>query len=325
MYGDNDGNFSDEDVHVGTLYDLEFKYGNLLIKTLLIEHCQIKILQKKGDELATEQIEKLRQQLISFRESLERISHLHGDKIKSDPHLRSEFHKMSPKNSIAGFFGFGEFYCQLGIQIIDICVSTRPLNGGFIEINDLQKRLQKLRERSNDKITVEDIRSSISQLHPLSGGYKILKLNNKEMVQSVPHEFSQDHISLLSLFQTGTRYFDLMKLEYISTDMIEEKYLLEKREQAILLELIMGLMLDYISIGQNNHLISSQYNIYGFVSNVLSKPDCKPKTLTDFGIDLLKFGMPSNRICALDHFVTCLVVLRSPKSLNLTILDFDTF
>ncbi|PVU87401.1 hypothetical protein BB561_006357 [Smittium simulii] len=170
-----------------------------------------KILLQKGNEIATKQIDNLKDQLVSFKNSLETIAQQHGDKIKADPKFRSEFHKMcmlvgadpllSKKNALADFFGFGDFYCQLGIQIIDICISTRALNSGFMDIEELQHKLQLLRKKTKDKITVEDIESSITQLLPLSGGFKIIKVGNRKFVQSVPHEFSQDHIEIFRLFQ----------------------------------------------------------------------------------------------------------------------------
>lgn len=38
----------------------------------------------------------------------------------------------------------------------------------------------------------EDVERSIETLEPLGSGYKILKINSKLLIQSVPHEFSID-------------------------------------------------------------------------------------------------------------------------------------
>ncbi len=35
--------------------------------------------------------------------------------------------------------GFGDFYYELGVQIIEACLATRPLNGGLMEMKPLMR------------------------------------------------------------------------------------------------------------------------------------------------------------------------------------------
>ncbi|PVU98366.1 hypothetical protein BB559_001621, partial [Furculomyces boomerangus] len=172
-----------------------------------------KILQEKGDEIAAKQIEKLGTQLETFKSSLEKIASEHGEQIKSDPNFRNQFQKMcllvgvdplaSKKKGISGFLGFGDFYCELGIQIVDICIATREMNGGFIDIVDLQNRL--LNIRKHNSISTEDIEYSISQLSPLGGNFKILTIGKRKIIQSMPHEFSNDHTEIMSILQVSIK------------------------------------------------------------------------------------------------------------------------
>ena len=41
----------------------------------------------------------------------------------------------SNKGFWAEILGVGDFYYELGVQIADVCMATRPLNGGLIEIS----------------------------------------------------------------------------------------------------------------------------------------------------------------------------------------------
>jgi ESCRT-II complex subunit VPS22 len=41
--------------------------------------------------------------------------------------------------------GVGDFYYELGIQIIGVCLSTRGRNGGLVELGELKRQLIKMR------------------------------------------------------------------------------------------------------------------------------------------------------------------------------------
>ena len=45
--------------------------------------------------------------------------------------------------------GVGDFYYELGIQIIDVCLSTRGRNGGLVELGELKRQLIKMRSSNN--------------------------------------------------------------------------------------------------------------------------------------------------------------------------------
>ena len=56
---------------------------------------------------------------------------------------------IDPLASKRGFWsqllGVGDFYYELGVQIVEVCMRTRSSNGGLIEENELLERLRKLR------------------------------------------------------------------------------------------------------------------------------------------------------------------------------------
>ena len=62
---------------------------------------------------------------------------------------------VDPLASSKGFWsellGVGDFYFELGVQIIDVCLELREKTGGFVEIKELLKRLEVKRGGSSSK------------------------------------------------------------------------------------------------------------------------------------------------------------------------------
>lgn len=72
--------------------------------------------------------------------------------IRQDPVFRAQFHTMcanigvdplaSNKGMWAQLLGFGDFYYELGVQIVEACLATRAYNGGFMELGALRDAVQ---------------------------------------------------------------------------------------------------------------------------------------------------------------------------------------
>ncbi|RUS31269.1 EAP30/Vps36 family-domain-containing protein [Jimgerdemannia flammicorona] len=71
----------------------------------------------------------------------------------------------SNKGFWAELLGVGDFYYELGIQIIDACMATRARNGGLIEIGELMRRVERMRGKANSQVISEWMISS-GQLRP---------------------------------------------------------------------------------------------------------------------------------------------------------------
>ena len=77
---------------------------------------------------------------------------MHRNEIRQDPIFRAQFHTMcsnigvdplaSNKGMWAQLLGFGDFYYELGVQVVEGCLSTRPMNGGLIDLAALCKIVQ---------------------------------------------------------------------------------------------------------------------------------------------------------------------------------------
>ncbi|MCO5588776.1 hypothetical protein L7F22_042735 [Adiantum nelumboides] len=94
--------------------------------------------------------------------------------IKKNPVFRAQFHAMcatcgvDPLASNKGFWaellGIGDFYYELGVQIVDICLATRSYNGGLIDLEELCSLLSKKRRALREPISEDDCRRAISKL-----------------------------------------------------------------------------------------------------------------------------------------------------------------
>lgn len=161
------------------------------------------------------QMSQMQERLKFFRESLEEYARKHKKDINNDPQLRHQFTKMctsigvDPLASRKGFWaellGVGDFYYELAVQIIEVCLKTRNQNGGIIELNELRERLTNMRNRySRSKatraveISNEDVKRSINNMKELGNGYKLLLVGGRYYVQSVPCELTTDHTDVLA-------------------------------------------------------------------------------------------------------------------------------
>jgi len=45
--------------------------------------------------------------------------------------------------------GVGDFYYHLAVQIVEVCLRTRPANGGLIEMEELKRHL--IRKRKSEE------------------------------------------------------------------------------------------------------------------------------------------------------------------------------
>lgn len=170
--------------------------------------------------LSHAQVANLRAQLTQFRSALTHFASTHRDKIRKDPSFRHAFAQMcanigvdplageaSGIGTFAGLgrkggawgeiLGLGDWTLELGVQIVDVCVSTRDRNGGLIEMNELVRILCKLRGSAN--VTPEDVVRSIKVLKPLGAGYEVVDVAGRKMVRSVPGELDADQTGVLEV------------------------------------------------------------------------------------------------------------------------------
>ncbi|PIA58865.1 hypothetical protein AQUCO_00400010v1 [Aquilegia coerulea] len=164
-----------------------------------------------GENVAKIRTDLMKEQLATFRSQLEDFARKHKNDIKKNPAFRSQFHEMcakigvDPLASNKGFWaellGIGDFYYELGVQIVDICLATRSHNGGLINLQELCTLLCQRRKTAREAISEDDCLRAISKLKVLGSGFEVISVGKKKLVRSVPTELNKDHNEILELAQ----------------------------------------------------------------------------------------------------------------------------
>lgn len=104
----------------------------------------------KGTEIQESQFEQMTKQMEVFRTNLEEFATNHKSEIKKNAQFRRQFTEMcasigvDPLASGKGFWsvlGIGDFYYELAVQIVEVCMSTNYKTGGLISLDELRDRL----------------------------------------------------------------------------------------------------------------------------------------------------------------------------------------
>ncbi|KAJ6817528.1 vacuolar protein sorting-associated protein 22-like protein 1 [Iris pallida] len=164
-----------------------------------------------GDNVAKVRADLMKEQLATFRTQLEEFARKHKNDIRKNPTFRSQFHEMcakvgvDPLASNKGFWaellGIGDFYYELGVQIVDICLATRSHNGGLINLQELCTLLCQRRKSARESVSEDDCLRAISKLKVLGSGFEVISVGKKKLVRSVPTELNKDHNEILELAQ----------------------------------------------------------------------------------------------------------------------------
>ena len=107
--------------------------------------------------------------------------------------------------------GVGDFYYELAVQIVEVCVSTREQHGGIISADELLLRVRKARgkSRSVQDISLDDILRAIKKLRSLGDGFTVIQENQNQgriLIQCIPGELSMDHLAILNSLQNRSSF-----------------------------------------------------------------------------------------------------------------------
>lgn len=180
----------------------------------------------KGTEINENQFEQMTKQMDIFRTNLEEFATKHKNEIKKNAQFRRQFTAMcasigvDPLASGKGFWsvlGIGDFYYELAVQIVEVCLSTNYKNGGLISLDELRERLIQARGRRKEhqEITNEDLLAAAKKLQIFGNGFSVVPIGRgKYLVQSVPGELSMDHTAVLQqASNSGNAYISISILQ----------------------------------------------------------------------------------------------------------------
>ncbi len=183
------------------------------------------LYKDKGTVLQANAFQEMAKQTETFREKLEEFAREHKSDIKKDPEFRRHFQEMcasigvDPLASSKGFWsemlGVGDFYYELSVQIVEVCMAASHRTGGLMDVDELRIRLIKSRGGKHSKnqvqqqitvsfqtirvtrtsfsqeITNDDILRAIKKLKILGNGFTLIPLGSgKYLVQSIPGKFA---------------------------------------------------------------------------------------------------------------------------------------
>ncbi|XP_067000623.1 vacuolar-sorting protein SNF8 [Anabrus simplex] len=163
----------------------------------------------KGTEIQENQFEQMTKQLEVFKTNLEDFASKHKKEIKKNGQFRRQFQEMcasigvDPLASVKGFWsvlGIGDFYYELSVQIVEVCLATNYKNGGLISLDELRQRLIKARgkNKQHQEITIDDLLSASRKLRIFGNGFCVYPVGKGQyLVQSVPGELNMDHTAVL--------------------------------------------------------------------------------------------------------------------------------
>lgn len=166
-------------------------------------------LAQRGEQISAETAKEMKQQLELFKQRLEQFAIAHKKEIQQDPSFRAKFHTMcasigvdpltSRKGVWAELLGVGDYYYELGVRIIEVCLATRSMNGGIISLTEVVDTLRKKRITYTEQISRDDVERAVQKLGSLGSGFRIVQTGEERMVQSVPKELNPDHTKALSV------------------------------------------------------------------------------------------------------------------------------
>lgn len=163
----------------------------------------------KGTELQENQLEQMSKQLEVFRVNLEEFASKHKKEIRKNALFRRQFQDMcaaigvDPLASGKGFWsvlGIGDFYYELSVQIVEVCLATNYKNGGLISLDELRHRLVQARGKNiqHQEISIDDLLRAAHKLRILGSGFSVLPVGKGQyLVQSIPGVLSMDHTAVL--------------------------------------------------------------------------------------------------------------------------------
>jgi len=200
--------------------------------------------KERGTELASEQLSQLSIQMESFRSNLEEFAHKYSNDIRKNGQFRRQFQEMcasvgvDPLASSKGFWaeklGFGDFYYEIGVQIVEICMATNHINGGIMTLDELRTRLLRSRSKTRkEEITNDDVLRAINKLKVLGNGFCAIPVSGgRYIIQSVPGEMNMDHTRVLELAERNsfvtmnllisTLKWDLPRLERVVNQLVSD-------------------------------------------------------------------------------------------------------
>ena len=161
-----------------------------------------------GKEFEISKLSSVRELLSDFQDTMMQFAAKHRVRINSDPEFRVQFHAMcrhagvdplaSNRGIWANVLGIGDFYFDLGVVIIEICLKTRAEYGGLISVSDLLRRIHLSSKGGRKDVSINDINRAVEKIAVLGSGFRMVQIMGNPMVLSLPVELNKDHEDIIN-------------------------------------------------------------------------------------------------------------------------------
>ncbi|KAA8499029.1 Vacuolar-sorting protein SNF8 [Porphyridium purpureum] len=165
--------------------------------------------EQAGAALNAELTASMKVQMEQFQHNLESFAVKHKKDIQNNAVFRAKFHAMcltvgvdplvSSKGVWASTLGVGDYYYELAVRTAEICITTRVLNGGILDVEECRQRLKRKRFTFTEDISHDDVLRAVEKLKVLQGGFRLVQLDKKTVIQSMPVELSRDQVTAMQL------------------------------------------------------------------------------------------------------------------------------
>ncbi len=167
-----------------------------------------------GRQLEDTKLSHVSELIQTFSASLTAFAEKHRHQINSDPQFRMQFHKMcnsigvdplaSNKSYWSDLLGFGNFYFELGVVIIQASMSLKAKNGGMSSIDEILRYIKSSTSiGKKNEITEDDVLRAVEKLGILGNGIRVVTVKGAKYLVTVPMELNNDHEDLFALAQDG--------------------------------------------------------------------------------------------------------------------------
>ena len=142
--------------------------------------------------------------------------------------------------AFANIFGNKDktYYNNVVVQIIDVCVKTRPINQGIIDMNDLLDRVNS--QRFGNDIDMKTLKFALEKVKDIAPYFLVKNVNGQELLNSIPSVLQDNEWNILQIAQSNggiisenqyssfgddqKEYFtELMKKGYIWVDRLDNQ------------------------------------------------------------------------------------------------------
>ena len=174
---------------------------------LMRGQAQQSALSAVGERMEADKGQQAQALLQNLQKSLGEFASRHRDRINSDPQFRKSFCEMciaagvDPLASSKGLWdellGVGQFYNDLAVQVLTLCLTSRDENGGLLDLKQCLTTLRRSRARGD--LGLEDIERAVDCLAQLGPGVSIRICGKHRLICSIPEELSDDPAQALDL------------------------------------------------------------------------------------------------------------------------------